>query len=397
MNIIKKILTPNQKVLIRSLQHAFFRFSHRLNKVETFSEYVVIKQKYYDIFFGYYDITPFNSQDEILYVKKKKNINEVEICINDCMDLSKEKVISTSKAWNWQQGCRLRWFPGSDDKIIFNIYDKGLYGSRIVDRKGNFVKSFKYPLYDISHKGTYGLTLNFERLGVMRPGYGYTCKAYVPNNLVNETIDIIDLSTETVVDSLTYCDIAKEISRLGNYDNCYINHLSFSPNDNSFLFFWIEIKNGYHQASLLVYDITTKTIIPLETKEKVSHYVWLDNDNILCTSYKDSSICRYFVYNIKNMQKTQFCPNCLSQDGHPSLDYGSVILTDTYPDKNGYQYLYLVDSVKDTKKTIFKVYMKPVANGEMRTDLHPRFNHNNSKICFDTNINGNREILILKK
>ena len=72
-----------------------------------------------------------------------------------------------------------------------------------------------------------------------------------------------------------------------------------------------------------------------------------------------------------------------------------MILTDTYPDINGFQCLYLVDSIFDKKETLFKVYMKPVSNGELRTDLHPRFNSKHSKICIDTNRNGSREIIII--
>ena len=41
--------------------------------------------------------------------------------------------------------------------------------------------------------------------------------------------------------------------------------------------------------------------------------------------------------------------------------------------------------------------MKPVANGEKRTDLHPRFNNNHTKICFDANYDGNREIIIVNR
>ena len=397
MNFIKKIITPNQKVFIKKIQHVLYRSIHKLSKIDTCLSYSVIKQQSYDIFFGYYDITPFNSNDEILYLKRKKNSDEIEICLNDSNNLTKEKIIAVSRAWNWQQGCRLRWFPGYDDKIIFNIFESNNYGACIIDKKGQRIQDFKHPFYDISHDGSLGLTLNFERLGVLRPGYGYTCRSYFPNEKSNESIKVIDLSKDVVVDDITYNDIAKIVSYSGSFKNCYINHLSFSPNDKYFLFFWIEIKEGYHQASLLVYDLTSKKIIPLELHDKVSHYVWLDDDNILCTVYENSLICRYFVYNVVDKTKRAYCSNCLAEDGHPSVDNASFILTDTYPDRNGFQFLYLVDSIKDTKKEIFRVYMKPVANGEMRTDLHPRFNLCHSKICFDTNINGNREIIIVNR
>ncbi|MBQ4532055.1 MAG: hypothetical protein IJA24_02280 [Alistipes sp.] len=395
MNILKRIFTKKQKAVIKSIKHAIYRFIHLQGKIETTLIYRVIKQRKSDVFFGYYDISPFNSIDKILYIKKEKNSDEVKICINDSNDLSQESILAVSKAWNWQQGCRLRWFPGYDDRVIFNFFEENKYGSRIIDTEGNIIKNYQFPIYDISHDGQLGITLNFDRLGLLRPGYGYTCIPYNANNLYNESIRIIDLATGIIKDKITYQMIAKAIKYKRDYDKCYINHLSFSPDGKSFLFFWIEIINGYHKASLLVYDIYTKNIIPLELEDKVSHYVWLDNENILCTSYSRPTICNYYIYNIHNKTKSPFCPHSLQEDGHPSVDRGTMILTDTYPDINGFQCLYLVDSIFDKKETLFKVYMKPVSNGELRTDLHPRFNSKHSKICIDTNRNGSREIIII--
>lgn len=392
---IRRLFTPKQKVMIRSIQHAIYRATHRLSKFETSYDYNIVRKKNNDVFFGYYDITPFNSLDELLFITRNKQSEDVDICISDSKDYSKWRILAHSKSWNWQQGCRLRWFPGSNDRIIFNFYEDNHYGARIIDKDGNKIKDYNYPLYDISHDGKFGLTLNFERLGVMRPGYGYTCKKYTSSELEKESIDLVDLSTNSISERICYRTIASFLPQSPDLEKCYINHLSFSPDDNQFLFFWIEVKNGYHQASLLVYNISTKDIIPIELEEKVSHYVWLDNDNILCTSYSNASTCRYYVYNVKARTKKEFCPQSLKEDGHPSVDNNSLILTDTYPNAQGYQNLYLVNSDTDTKELLLKVYMRPVSNGEWRTDLHPRFNVKHSKICIDTNQRGNREIIIL--
>lgn len=397
MHLLRRVVTPAQKVIIRSIEQSIYRCIHGLSKEDSVFNYSIINEDGYDVFFGYYDITPFNSKDEILYLKKKKSDDKVLICLNDSNDLSQESVLSFTKAWNWQQGCRLRWFPGSDSKIIFNYYENKHYGARVIDKKGNRIRDYRQPLYDISQDGNIGLTLSFERLGAMRPGYGYTCRVYTPLDLPNESIGIIDMSTDNIVEKLTYASIAEALSCEQIFENCYINHLSFSPKGKFFSFFWIEIINGYHKASLAVCDTNSLAIHPLELDEKVSHYTWIDDDNILCTSYKNSSTCRYFIYNVSKKTKTPFCPQALLEDGHPSIDRGSVILTDTYPDRNGFQRLFLVDSQNESLKLIFTVYMKPTLTGETRTDLHPRFNTDHSKICIDTNRNGHRELIIVHR
>ena len=83
----------------------------------------------------------------------------------------------------------------------------------------------------------------------------------------------------------------------------------------------------------MIYDLLSKQIIPIETEEKVSHYVWCDNNCILYTSYDKDTKCRYFKYYL-NGKKEVVNPESLTVDGHPSILSDNYIITDTYPDKN---------------------------------------------------------------
>ena len=85
----------------------------------------------------------------------------------------------------------------------------------------------------------------------------------------------------------------------------------------------------------------------------------------------------------------------LKEDGHPSMVSKNSLITDTYPDKFGFQTLLFSDLVLNKTNEIAKVYSKFKINPEYRTDLHPRFNHSKNKICFDANIYGYRQLFIL--
>ena len=394
--MISGLLSGQQKAIIKDWKYSIYRLIFSKKKINTTLDYRRIFEKGCDTFFGYYDISPFNNNGQLIYLKKRKNKQDVDICVNQLSDLSDEKVIATSSAWNWQQGCRLRWFPGRNNEIIFNILDNFNYASIVVDTNGKELRKYSYPLYDINSEGKIGLSLNFDRLGYLRPGYGYTCRKYTEGNLTDEAISIVDLYSDSIITKVTYKQICDCIDKKCDFRNCYINHLSFSPNSDKFLFFWIEIINGYHQASLIVYYFDDNKMKPLELKHKVSHYAWLDNDNILCTVYESPTLCKYFTYNTKTLEKKPYCFNALNSDGHPSKWSNSCILTDTYPLKNGYQYLYKVDASKGSKEVLMEIFSKPVANGEFRTDLHPRLSEDKSFICFDSNNSGERELFIIK-
>lgn len=388
----KQILTPQQKVIIKRAINTIHRIAKKQRKILTKYEYEVIAEKSNDIFFGYYDITPFNGKN-IIYHDLTDDNESIRIIIQNLEDKS-TKIIGQSNAWNWQQGTRLRWF--SADEVSFNDFNEGRYYNRIVNINDMSERVIDWPLYDINSDRSLGLTLNFGRLGLMRPGYGYTCDKYESNELEKESIDIIDLRSNTIIKSISYAAIQEALNSDTIFENCYLNHLSFSPDGKKFLFFWIEIINGYHKASLVVYDILKSKIIPLETNEKVSHYVWKGNDTILCTSYSTPYRCAYYLYSINDLKKVPFCPKSLSVDGHPSYYDDCTILTDTYPDKYGYQHLSFVNIENDTKLPILDVYSIPVTNGERRTDLHPRLNIEHNCVAVDVNLAGHRSILIIK-
>ena len=55
-----------------------------------------------------------------------------EIGIIDLKDNNKWKKVGHTTAWNWQQGCRLEWIPGSSEEIIWD--DRSDDGKSFVSR-----------------------------------------------------------------------------------------------------------------------------------------------------------------------------------------------------------------------------------------------------------------------
>jgi hypothetical protein len=409
--IIKKILPKKFRQLIKSIilitisiLYRIFRFQ---SKVNTEFELISIGNINTNTFFGYYDIIPFNSNDEIVYLELPNGSQKVNIIFNDST-LKNPKLITTTNAWNWQQGSRLRWFPCSDNKIVFNDFINDKYVCRILDVRNNENKIIDSPIYDISSDGKYGVTLNFERLGVLRPGYGYTNKPYYNQyDLSEESIRLIDMDNGKEEIILSYKDIVGITGQnVENYENFYINHLSFSPDGKKIMFFWLEIVNSWHKSSLLVYNLNDKKTTVLENELKISHYAWESNDSLLCTGYsnhltgnnsKNSPIiCRFYMYNIINKSKNIVYPEFLQWDGHPIYLSKNIILTDTYPNRYSYQKLFLLNLATKEKTKLLEIYSAPRKKEEERTDLHPRLNKSKNIICFDANVYGKRRLYFLK-
>lgn len=379
---------------LRVLKKNIVRLYNRQKKIQTSHELVEIKSPHCDTFFGYYDISPFDDKGSVLYSVLPKNSDKIKVAINS-VDGKSERVITESFAWNWQQGCRLRWMPKTSNHISFNDFRDGKYCNRIINLEDNSERVIQYPLYDIDNNCIFGLSLDYERLGRMRPGYGYTCSKKEKNLLNNQGVEIIDIHHNNLIKIIDYQRIASLFNRQVHLENCYLNHLSFSPSGEQFLFFFIEIINNYHLASLLVYIMKDDNIILLDENEKVSHYVWENDDTIICTAYKDPWHCFYCRYSIHDKSKTIVVPNILNEDGHPSIFNDKQILSDTYPDIQYFQSLFICDEVKKSKKELIKIYSNPYITGEQRTDLHPRLSSNKELVAFDANVRGNRSFYIL--
>ena len=388
------VLTHKQKVAVKRLLSPFYRIATGSKKIDTRYDFMEFSKPGCHTYFGYYDVTPFQGE-KLIYLERKKGSGECKVVLNDIHNTSKQYV-ADSRAWNWQQGIRLRWFPMTENVISFNDYIDGKYINRILDIKTKNEKRLDWPLYDIDSKGKLGITLDFERLGVMHPGYGYTCKPYKVGDLWQDGISIIDIEKNQQVRKITYQELSDNIKKADDINRFYLSHLTFSPDGTKFLFFWIDEDEGFNQASLGVYDILNDQLIPLETEGKVSHYVWDGNDEIICTVLNKKYKTGYYRINVKEQTKKQICFNSLTLDGHPSVYAKGMLLTDTFPDKRGFQHIYLVDENKDAKTEVVKIFSVPKLKIEKRTDLHPRLSSDRKYISFDSNHDGYRKMLVLK-
>lgn len=385
--IIKKMIPLTLKNEFKYGYQYLYRCYHHLGEINSNNQIITLKKPDTHVFFGYYDVKPFNEvTDEIIYLNVAKDLKRADIMLSHLGNVYDEIKLAVSSAWNWQQGVRLRWMPNNSRKIAYNDYDGKRYFSHILDVDNNEDQIIDVPLYDITPDGKFAFSLDFERLGVKRPGYGYTCRPYVEDTslLPSIGIDLVNLETGEITTIITYDDIAKLLGYSPeNFSNNYINHICVSPNGDKFLFFWLTIEGDFHHAYMIVYDMITKRMTPLETNFKVSHYVWEDNDTIIVTCCDKKYNSWYFRYTMDG-KKEQLNPKCLVRDGHPSLYTNNTIISDTYPDRTGFQELFIAGH-EEGKEILATIYHNCCVIEERRTDLHPRINKEKTIISFDSN------------
>ena len=373
-------------------------------EIRAFRNYRIIGEDNKNTFFGYYDKTPFHSKRKIVlsHVHKHKIMpltKPLEIDIG-FFDLNDGRFINISKTdtWCWQMGARLMWLPKNENLCVFNFSGKNKYKSAIINIDNCKRESvLSMPIYDLSSDGKSAVTLNFSRLHKVRPGYGYVNFEDPSKDKVspsNDGIWLIDIKKNI-------CKILLSLKQINQYVNPsltksnkiidYVNHLRFSP-DNKKLYFYYVWKYGKNNLDRkiypLVYDFDSNKI-KLITNENISHECWIDNNNLMLWS--NDTMC-YNAFNVKDGKSKSFKHQFLKEDGHPTFIGKEELLTDTYPNRMGYQSLL---HFKDKKILLGKFYVPYHLNGEVRCDLHPRISNDKSKIAIDIFSKNQRRMCII--
>jgi hypothetical protein len=361
------------------------------------------------VFFGYHDKTPFNQDNTKILAMSipgtdtnpKKECTPIKLGYfsrNGSESNNIFQPFAATTTWCWQQGCMLQWYPGNSvSQVIYNDLADGKYGSRIfdVDTKKE-IKCYEHPVYSLDSSGKLALSLNFSRLGRLRPGYGYnllndeTAYSFAP---VNDGLFLFDLDNGEKKLLVSLAELAVETGGCPHY----INHASFSPDGKYIVFFHLWIQNGQRHANFCGFDMKDNTLKVLEQKRRISHYCWRDESSFVMVTIDAYNNLQYTLYSIAGGTKTDLnLP--LQIDGHPMFHPKdkNIMITDTYPDRRGDQHLCVIDINTKQCEEIEAIYSPLRYRGQVRCDLHPRWDRTGKYIAVDCTNKEHRRMALLE-
>lgn len=357
------------------------------------------------VFCGYYDIRPNSIYDKntILVHVLSRNAQEgkdyIELALVN-IKTQKIDIFARSYAWCWQMGSRLRWSM-ERGCVYYNDTRDGEYICKkynIISKE--IIREFPNALYDINIDETLGAYINFSRLQRLRRGYGYS---NVKDNSIgeiapaNDGLYLMNLENGQSSLAVSYSELFQCFPGRINGE-CYINHISFSPNGKQIIFFFIWVTKtapGWN-ATLFMYDVNSNEFTCLEANDQVSHYAWKDVDHVLITGINHlTNIPFYRIYDIPNCMYYELSNEKLKQDGHPVYfnSQNGWFYTDTYPDIDSYQKVLKIENSK--VETVASFFHDPRMFSYKRCDLHPHLFNNSESIAVDTTFTGNRRQVVV--
>lgn len=400
-----------KKVFKRSYQLLAYAISHKIK-----SEGDIIKLSPNDdkeYFFGYYDKSPWDASGRYMLCLRANNtwsdVSPKEIADIILIDTDKSmsdparvKKIAETRSWNVQQGCMLQWLGSDyDKKIIFNDFRNNKYCSVILEVSTGKETIIGAPVYSVSADGKFALTLDFSRLYSLRPGYGYynetekTKDVALPDATAVWTVDLV---SQEVKPLLKYNNFASfEPRKEMQVENSVhkVNHIMLSPNGKRFMILYRWFNGSRKYTRLITCNVDGTEMYVLSDDDMVSHCYWKNDEEIIAFENKHGTGTGYYLMKDKTREYKHLWKQ-ITNDGHPSYSPdGQYVLIDSYPNKARIADIKILKDTNNYMQSVAKVFAPFKYDNDTRCDLHPRWNREGNKVCFDSVYEGRRGLYMV--
>lgn len=312
--------------------------------------------------------------------------------------------MTQTHAWNFQQGCMAHWLGTSPDSlIIYNDLREGKFISVIMNVfSKKELKIIPYPVSAVTPDGKEALSINFSRLRLVRPDYGYGGEGQ--NSQKNtpfpadDGLFLINLETGKARLLVSY----KQMEALvpdseGNI--VWLNHTLFSRNGSKIFFLARQIVNkSWITTSFTVNKDGTNLLRCFPDNWAGSHFDWRNDDELMVTANWEGKQYAHVLFTAGKKDFKRLGNGILDYDGHGTFSPdGKWMVTDTYPSPGlREQKLYLMDMKTQAVLSLGRFPEPEEFSGHWRCDLHCRWSPNGDIIGFNSTHSGSRQIYIFR-
>jgi len=360
-------------------------------------------------FFGYYDKFPWDATGRYVLAleprfmdREPDGTDEAGIGIVDLEHGNRWEPLARTRAWNFQQGTMLQWLGSAADRvIIYNAID----GDRFVSVTRNVftgeMHQLPMPVYAVSRDGRQAVTLNFARVHRTRPGYGYPGLPDPHKHDPHPDEDGIywmDLETGEHrliinLDQMARMDPRPTMEGAEHW----FNHLQFNNDGTRFIFLHRWQAEGQPRGHRMYTANPDGTGIHRVVDGLISHFDWRDPAHIIgWAGAEDFSDCAFRLFTDETDDSEILGEGILTQDGHCSYSPDKQwVLNDTYPDQDEMRTLMLYHPGRNERIDVGRFLSPKEYSGPIRCDLHPRWNRDGTRVCWDSIHEGHRQMYIM--
>ena len=334
------------------------------------------------------------------------------IALVDLHDGNKLIPVAQTCCWNFQEGAMFHWLSWAEDTFIYNDMRAGCFVSVIFNWKTREERIIPYPISAVSADGRTAISINYARLRLARPDYGYAGNGQDPYENVcwpdNDGLWRVDLMTG---EAELILSIASQKERMTPIEDphglAYFCHTVISKDASKVFWLARTVENLTGQGKVITSWKTTSMTCNIDGSDvrrcypdgwEGSHFNWLDDNTIAVTAKWDAGgAWSHTIFSVGEEDKVRhIAPGILDWDGHCIFSPdGNFLFTDGYWNRSYNRSWVMVRLADEAIMPIGSFYVPENYREQYsRCDLHPRFRPDGKQIAFNSVHEGSRQVYV---
>ena len=337
------------------------------------------------------------------------------LALVDLQDGNKLIPIGKTLCWNFQEAAMFHWLPWEDGACIYNDCRDGKFVSVVYNWKTGAERIIPYPVSAVSEDGCTAVSVNYARLRLCRPDYGYAGEGQDPlrDSIWPESdgLWLVNVRTGEGKLILTVRDAAAQMTQIEDPRGlAYFCHTVLSKNAKRIFFLARTVENLDGQTAQFGHVKLWKTsafTIDVNGENlrrcypdgwEGSHFNWLDDETLAVTARWNAGKCwAHTIFKVGEEDAVRhLAPGVLDWDGHLVFSpNGRFLCSDGYWNGNKERNFVLIRLEDEAVKSLGTFFVPEEYQEQYsRCDLHARWRPDGKQIAFNSVHEGSRQVYL---
>ena len=327
--------------------------------------------------------------------------------------------VTTTRCWNFQEAAMAHWLPWAKDTFVFNDVRDGKFCAVVMNWRTKEERHFPFPVSAVTEDGEWAISINYARLFLTRPDYGYCGDGQDPRKGVvfpeDDGLFRVNMRTGEAKLIVSTAAVKEMVPAVGPSGMSYLCHTVISKDKKRIYFLSRSVEESMEGVKKFkgVNWFTTAFTCNADGSGirrcfpdgwGSSHFNWKpalserDGRTMIVTAKWQNRVYTHVEFTVgEEVRARQVGGKTMDFDGHCIYTPdGAFISGDGYFDKKGYRHWKMVrladDAIKDlgdwwTPETYRDIYC--------RCDLHPRWRPDGLQLGFNSVHEGSRQVYVM--
>ena len=327
--------------------------------------------------------------------------------------------VMETRAWNFQEAAMAHWLPNEKDTFVVNDFRGGKFVAVVRNWRTGEERVIPHPVSAVSEDGKWALSINYARLYLTRPDYGYAGEGQDPRRGVvfpsDDGLWRVDLKTgeaKLLVSCAAVKDMVPQVPETGL---SYICHTVISRDMKLIYFLSRSVSQsmeGVKKFKGVNWHTTAFTCNADGTNVRrcfpdgwgSSHFNWKP-----ALSERDARTmvvtCKWLDRIYTHVEFAVGDEDYPRQVGGREMDFdghciyspdGNFVASDGYWDAKFFRHWKIVRLADNKVRSIGDFFVPPLyRNTYCRCDLHPRWRSDGRQLAFNSVHEGSRQVYVI--